>query len=66
MQTVIDEAIKNLPGLEIIELGVYAENDLAKQMYKKFGFVEYGVLPKGIKKEDGYSDHIFMYKGVKQ
>lgn len=65
MKTVMDEAINNLTGLEIIELGVYAENDLAKQMYKKFGFLEYGMLPNGIKLEEGYADHIFMYKAVK-
>ncbi len=65
MKLVIEEAAKNLHTLEIIILAVYGENDLAKEMYKNFGFLEYGRLPKGIKRDDGYSDHIFMYKLVK-
>lgn len=62
MELVIDEAKKNLTGLEIITLGVFSNNSLAKEMYKKFGFVEYGSLPKGVKLENGYADHVFMYK----
>ncbi|MBI4009334.1 GNAT family N-acetyltransferase [Candidatus Roizmanbacteria bacterium] len=65
MELVISEAEKNLPNLEIITLGVFASNDVAKEMYKKFGFVEYGNLPKGLKLENGYVDHIYMYKTTK-
>jgi len=66
MKMVIKEAIKNLPALEIITLAVYAENNLAVKIYKSFGFLEYGKLPKGIKRESRYSDHVFMYKVVKE
>lgn len=66
MELVIEEAQKNLLGLEIIILGCFANNTLAIEMYKKFGFVEYGRLPKGIKLENGYVDHIYMYKAVKE
>lgn len=66
MKTVIEEAIKNLPMLEIIILAVYAENNLAREMYKNFGFLEYGNLPKGIKRDPSYSDHTFMYKVIKE
>ena len=66
MQAVIDKAIKSLPDLEIIILAVYAENDLARKMYENFGFREYGMLPKGLKRESGYSDHVFMYKTVRE
>lgn len=65
MENVINEAVKKLSDLEIIILGVYKNNVLAKQMYKKFGFLEYGTLPKGIKLEDGYVDHTFMYKIIR-
>lgn len=65
MQCVLDEAKKNLSELEIVVLGVFANNSLAIEMYQKFGFVEYGKLPKGIKLEEGYVDHIYMYKVVK-
>lgn len=66
METVINEAKRNLPQLEIIILGVFANNNLAKQMYKNFGFIEYGTLPNGVKLENGYADHVFMYKVVKE
>ena len=65
MEKVIDEARKNLSQLEIILLNVFANNDLAKQMYKKFGFVEYGLMPNGIKLETGYADDVLMYKVVR-
>ena len=65
MEKVIDEARKNLPQLEIIMLNVFANNDLAKSMYKKFGFREYGILPQGIKLEKGYADDVLMYKVVR-
>lgn len=65
MELVIEEAKRELAELEIITLGVFSNNDLARKMYQKFGFVEYGSLPKGIKLENGYDDHIYMYKAVK-
>lgn len=34
-------------------------------MYKKFGFLEYGSLPKGIKLENGYTNHVYMYRIVR-
>lgn len=66
MELVIEEANNNLSGLEIITLGVFSINDLAKEIYKKFGFIEYGQLPRGIKLENVYSDHIYMYKSIKK
>ena len=62
MKLVIEEAIKNIPQLRIITLGVFSNNSLAKDMYKKFGFVEYGNLPSGVKLGDKYVGHIYMYK----
>lgn len=65
MELVIEEAEKNLTGLEIITLEVFSNNDLAKEMYQKFRFVEYGNLPKGVKLENGYTDHKYMYKVIR-
>ncbi len=65
MEMIIDEARRNLPQLEILVLDVFANNDLAKSMYKKFGFVEYGLLLNGIKLENGYADDVLMYKVVR-
>ncbi len=60
-----DESIKNLPGLEILILGVFSCNIKAKEMYVKAGYIKEGMLPRGIKLENGYDDHIYMYKNVK-
>lgn len=64
MQTVIDEA-KKLPGIEILTLGAFANNEIAINWYKSLGFVEYGKLPNGIKLENGYVDHVYMYLRIK-
>ncbi len=60
----IEEAKKNLTGLEIIILDVFANNLKAIQMYEKFGFKEFGTLPKGTKLENEYVDDVLMYKNV--
>lgn len=65
MTHVLEEAEKNLPELKIITLGVFSDNDLAYEMYEKFGFKEFGRLPKGIKHKKEYVDHIYMYKNVR-
>lgn len=54
---------KNLP-IKIVELSVYQNNPLAKELYEKFGFKQFGKLPKGIKHRGIYVDHIYMYKNV--
>lgn len=66
MKLVIDEATANIPQLEIITLGVFSNNSLALEMYRKFGFTEYGNLPNGVKLANNYVDHIYMYKLVKK
>jgi RimJ/RimL family protein N-acetyltransferase len=65
MQTILQEAEKNIPQLRIITLGVFGNNPLAINMYKKFGFREYGKLPGGSLHRGKYIDHIHMYKNVK-
>lgn len=65
MKLTVDEGIKNMPDLEIVTLGVFSNNKLAYEMYKAFGFKEYGLLPNGVKLTDGYVDHAYMCKKVK-
>lgn len=64
MKKTIAEATQKIKGLKIIELGVFANNPIAKKMYEKMGFVEYGRLPKGIKHRGEFVDHLYMYKQV--
>lgn len=65
MQVTIDEALKHIPQLKIISLGVFGNNDIAIQMYKDFGFTEFGRLPEGILHKGQYVDHVYMYKKVR-
>ncbi len=60
----IKEAKKILPNFKIITLAVFENNNIAIKLYKNFGFIEYGKLPKGILYKGRYIDHIFMYKNV--
>ncbi len=53
-------------GFDVMELQAAKENKDAINLYKKFGFVEYGSYPKGFKKRDGrYQELTFMYLDLK-
>lgn len=59
LQAMIDAA-RSTP-LEQLELSVAAGNARAKALYDRFGFAEYGRLPRGMKYRDGrYDDLILM------
>lgn len=64
MKNVLKEAKKNLIDLKIIILGVFENNPIARSLYEKMGFVEYGNLPKGIRHKGKFVDHIYMYKEI--
>ncbi|QQG41402.1 MAG: N-acetyltransferase [Candidatus Woesebacteria bacterium] len=63
MKLVLDEA-KKLSKLKIVTLEVFAENEKAQNMYKSFGFVQYGMLPGGNLYKGKMVDDIQMYKNV--
>lgn len=65
MKLILEEAERNLPSLKIITLEVFANNPIAQEMYKKFGFQEFGMLPGGIVYKGKYIDRIYMYKKVR-
>jgi RimJ/RimL family protein N-acetyltransferase len=65
MELTIDESIKKLADLRIIDLEVFGKNIIGKNLYKKLGFIEYGRLPKALKRKGEYDDAILMYKKVK-
>jgi len=66
MKMVLEEAERHMSQLRIITLGVFGGNELARSMYEKFGFKEYGRLPKGILRKGKYIDHIYMYKNIRE
>lgn len=54
------ECAKNA-GYTQLELDVVAENDRAVEMYKKFGFVEFGRNPKGFNSRiSGFQELVYM------
>ncbi|MDX2130760.1 MAG: N-acetyltransferase [Planctomycetota bacterium] len=54
------------PEVEMVTLGVYAANLAGRALYRRFGFVEYGMLPAGCKHDDGTRwDQVLMVKVVK-
>ena len=64
MEKTIEEAVKNIIGLKIITLGVFNNNPIAKKLYEKMGFKDYGLLPQGIQHRGEFVDHVYMYKIV--
>lgn len=59
LQAMIDTA--GSTSLEQLELSVAAGNTRARDLYGRFGFAEYGRLPRGMKYRDGrYDDLILM------
>jgi ribosomal protein S18 acetylase RimI-like enzyme len=46
---------------KILILTLFSSNQIAKNLYEKFGFVEYGNLPEGILRNGKYKDEIYMY-----
>ncbi|KAA2244505.1 GNAT family N-acetyltransferase [Chitinophaga agrisoli] len=55
------------PELEQLYFSVLAHNEKAIQLYRNFGFLEYGRQPKGIKLADGtYGDLVWMQKIVER
>src|SRR3954451_4400205 len=65
MKLTLEEAVNSLSQLRIITLAVFADNLTAREMYKKFGFQEYGRLPEGVFFNGKYVDDVHMYKKVK-
>lgn len=64
MKRAIEEAKRSIKGLEIITMGVFADNDRAMHLYKKFGLKKYGELPNGVIRKGKHSNHIYMYMDV--
>ncbi len=64
MKLALEEAGRNLKGLKIVTLNVFANNPAAMNLYKKFGFKKFGSLPKSVLHRGKYIDNDYMYKRV--
>ena len=49
-------------GIRTAILDVFSDNEIARNLYKKVGFKEYGTLPDGLYRKKNFSDRIYMYK----
>lgn len=65
MKLTLEEAERNLPELRLVTLALLETNTLAQEIYRKFGFQEYGRLPGGSRHKGQYVDDIYMYKKIK-
>ncbi len=65
LAALVDWAVEH-PEIEIVTLGVYADNAAGLALYRRFGFVEFGMLPGGCKHDDGSCwDQVLMWRRVK-
>lgn len=62
IESVLNETKKNLKHIKIVHLECFANNKTACNLYKTFGFKEYGKLPKGLAYKNQFVDEILMYK----
>ncbi len=54
------------PDLDMLTLAVYASNDAGLALYRRFRFVQYGVLPDGCKHDDHTTwDQILMVRRLR-
>jgi RimJ/RimL family protein N-acetyltransferase len=60
--TTIGEAKQVVPGLTLLRLQMYSPNTVARHLYEKLGFNQYGKLPGGVWHSGEYVDEIVMYK----
>ena len=63
VEAVIDRARQQV---ELIQLAVVSDNESARRLYDRLGFVQYGVEKKSLKQDGRYYDEILMAKDLTQ
>lgn len=64
MNLVISESKKHIKELKIITLECFANNEIALNLYRSLGFIEYGRLPKGLNYRGSLVDEVLMSKTI--
>lgn len=66
-ERLIDAAVAHAPGhVEQLQLAVITENEAARRLYAKAGFIEYGHQINALKHGGRYYDDILMVKFLRQ
>lgn len=60
--TALIEKAKAQGRYELLVLSLLANNKHAYNLYRKMGFVEFGSLPNGIKRNGQYTNETYMYR----
>jgi ribosomal protein S18 acetylase RimI-like enzyme len=61
VETIIEYARERV---ELIQLAVVSENEPARRLYERLGFVEYGLEKKALKQDGRYYDEVLMAKDL--
>jgi len=61
VETIIDFA---RPRVELVQLAVVSDNQQARRLYERLGFLEYGLEKKALKQDGRYSDELLMAKDL--
>ena len=51
--------------VELVQLSVVSENEQARRLYERLGFVEYGLEKNALKQDSRYCDEVLMAKDLK-
>ncbi len=61
----LEQALGSCRGrFEIVKLEVLPENAAGQRLYRKFGFEEYGRLPRGFYRAGAYHDFVLMQRAI--
>ena len=61
VETIIEYARERV---ELIQLAVVSENEPARRLYERLGFVEYGLEKKALKQDGRLYDEVLMAKDL--
>ena len=62
VETIIEYARERV---EVIQLAVVSDNEQARRLYTRLGFLEYGLERKALKQDGRYYDEVLMAKDLK-
>ena len=61
VETIVEFARRRV---ELIQLSVVSDNEQARRLYERLGFMEYGIEKKALKQDDRYYDEVLMARDL--